>query len=57
MIENELGEKRYLIWGWLAVTADGLLSLTTRAMSHAELCAMVHGFRSYSYVTGTVAQA
>jgi hypothetical protein len=57
MIENELGEKRYLIWGWLAVTTDGLLSLTTRAMSHAELCVMTHSFRSYSYVTGMVSQA
>lgn len=57
VIENELGEKRYLIWGWLSVTVEGLLSLTTRSLSHAEMCVLANSFRSYSYVTGTVAQA
>jgi hypothetical protein len=57
MIENELGEKRYLIWGWLSVTKEGLLSLTTRALSHTEMCVLAHSFRSYSYVTGMVSQA
>lgn len=57
MIENEIGEKRYLIWGWLSVPVEGLLSLTTRTLSHAEMCVLAHSFRSYSYVTGTVGQA
>jgi hypothetical protein len=57
MMENELGEKRYLIWGWLSVSPDGLLSLITSSLSHAQICAMAHGNRAFAYVTGQVSQA